>query len=191
MTGVLQDSQRRGKCRPCWSCLDYFDFFLRAAFGFNTFLQIARPEQTPQPCRRTRAPNPGPSTKMIMSYTRWLVCDPPACLDQCMCCPDSLTMGAYPKERKARPQLNTALKHLKCEARRRHLLSVELGRVHRFWQLGDPGRAVLWLGVGGMLSESGYPPSAGATPESKTSVVTLTLLSRQAVTICWKITAFT
>lgn len=158
MTGVLQDSQRRGKCRPCWSCLDYFDFFSRAAFGFNIFLQIARPEQTPQPCRRTRAPNPGPSTKMIMSYTRWLVCDPPACLDQCMCCPDSLTMGAHPKERKARPQLNTALKHLKCEARRRHLLSVELGRVHRFWQLGDPGRAVLWLGVGGMLSESGYPP---------------------------------
>lgn len=67
---------KKGKCRPCWPCLDYFDFFLHAVFGFTTFLQIVRPQQTPQPCRRTWAPNPGPSTKMIMSYTRWLVCGP-------------------------------------------------------------------------------------------------------------------
>lgn len=65
---------KKGKCRPCSSCLDYFNFFLRTFSGFGAFLQI-RPQQTAQSCRRTRAPNLGPSTRMIMSYTRWLVRD--------------------------------------------------------------------------------------------------------------------
>lgn len=66
---------KKGKCRPCWSCLDYFDFFSRTVFAFTTSEQIVRPQQIAQPCRRTWAPKPGPSTKMIMNYTRWLVCD--------------------------------------------------------------------------------------------------------------------
>lgn len=28
---------KKGKCRPRWSCLDYFEFFLRTFVGFNTF----------------------------------------------------------------------------------------------------------------------------------------------------------
>lgn len=64
----------KGKCRPCQTCLDYFNFFLRTFSGSGAFLQI-RPQQTAQSCRRTRAPNLGPSTRMIMSCTRWLVRD--------------------------------------------------------------------------------------------------------------------
>lgn len=66
---------KEGKYRCCWSCWDYFELFFNRAFGFNIVVHIARPQHTLEPCRRTWVPNPGPSTRMIMSYRRWLVCN--------------------------------------------------------------------------------------------------------------------
>lgn len=57
------------------TCLIFFHpqtFCLRHSHFFFDGLKL---HIRPQPCRRTWAPNRGPSTKMTTSYTRWLVCD--------------------------------------------------------------------------------------------------------------------